>query len=638
LQAYVADKLRILVLTTSYPSDEQDPAGIFIAKLLAAIGKRGHHLKVVAPSNGRAYGRRTLDDIETTRFGYFFPRSMEKLTTGMGGIPESMANSRLARLQVFPMMMRFLSSALLECRNSDVIYANWIGAGLVGAAVKAITGKPLVVSFRGDDGYLALERTLWRVLTLWVIRQSDQVSAVSQPLGDILSRLGTPSDRCHVPRFGVDVEMFRPAYREPTDEVKIIYVGALIRKKGVHDLLAALADERFANTRLIAVGGGADAQELTSLANQLGLQDRVEWKGILAPEEVARTMRDADVLCLPSYTEGRPNVVIEAMASGLPVVASRVGGIPDLVKENETALLHTPGDVEGLRQRLDTLITNPGLRAEMGKNGRELVMRSGLNWDTTAVDFENIFAQAVRPRKESVQPDRNLFGLRKYFPGHTEGHVAAATVGSVRSALTGAILNTVGLLIPSLLSLIMFVGLFNNFPDGKVILGALLAANVASVFLLSRFKHGAAVASYLKLGERRAAGVLGCLLAAAVIFPLGLPTQYAAMLDLWRGFPASLVEYSSQDDSTFSSFRQAASPPTATFVPATALEVSVGRDAPLAGFDPHKRDPDRGLPHLTAFHGNSRDHDDLEREVLKREYEVLYFSGERPQETQIPTP
>ncbi len=397
------DKFKILVLTTSYPSDEHDPSGIFIAKLLAAIRKRGHLVKVIAPTNGLFHGRRTLNGIETVRFGYFLPRSLERLTTAAGGIPETMAKSLLARIQLVPMMVGFLIKALVEIRDCDLIYANWLGAGIVGAAVKAITGKPLVVSFRGDDAYLARDRNIWRVLTNWVIRRSDVVAPVSGQLRDILLDLGTPEDRCRVPRRGVDLEMFYPEPREPTDEIKIIYLGAVIRKKGLQDLLTALTDRAFSNTRLIIAGSGVDAPELMELSERLQLNDRVNWMGAQSPENAARLVRGSDILCLPSYTEGRPNVINEAMASGVPVVATRVGGIPEMVQEGETGLLYDPGHVPGLRQCLSTLVENPALRAQMGQHAREFVVKSGLSWDTTALDFESIFTTAMNVRQREYE-------------------------------------------------------------------------------------------------------------------------------------------------------------------------------------------------------------------------------------------
>jgi hypothetical protein len=148
--------LRILVLTTSFPSDDHDPSGVFIASLLKAISRRGHTVKVIAPSNGIVYGQGIVEGISTNRFPYFIPRSLERLTKGLGGIPENISQSWLARAQVVPMMSAFLWATLAEIRSFDVMYANWLGAGIIGALAKLLSRKPLVVSFRGDDGYLAV--------------------------------------------------------------------------------------------------------------------------------------------------------------------------------------------------------------------------------------------------------------------------------------------------------------------------------------------------------------------------------------------------------------------------------------------------------------------------------------------------
>ncbi len=322
---------RILVLTTSYPSDENDPSGIFIAKLLGAIRKRGYSVKVIAPSNGTFYGTRFIDGIETVRFGYFFPHYLEKLTRGGGGIPENMAESLLARIQLVPMMLRFVIVALLHARGCDVIYANWLGAGVVGALVNFMTSKPLVVTFRGDDGYLARDRLLWRLLTKWVARRASVVAPVSAELLNIMSALGVPEKKLLLPRFGVDTEMFHPPddLRQKSPETSILFVGSLIMRKGLHDLLEALADPDLNKAKLIVVGEGMYAPQLTALCRRLGLSDRTEWVGTLPPADVAALMRSVDILCLPSYMEGRPNAVNEAMASGLPVVTTRIGGIPD---------------------------------------------------------------------------------------------------------------------------------------------------------------------------------------------------------------------------------------------------------------------------------------------------------------------
>ena len=397
LQKSNVKRPRILALTTSYPSDEDDPSGIFIAKLLRAINNRGYPIKVVAPSNGNFYGRGSLDGIDVVRFGYFRPRSLEKLTRGAGGIPENMARSFLARLQLLPMMLAFLYVALREAGDAEVIYANWLGAGIIGALVNLFTGRPLIVSFRGDDGYLARDRLFWRVLTKWVSRRSSVIAPVSGEILRIMLDLGLPAEKCHLPRFGVDTEMFHPARnpRNSGDEVRLLFVGSLIMRKGLHDLLEALADPALDRIRLIVVGDGPLASRFAALCNRFDLRNRTVWKGTVSPLEVARLMRSSDLLCLPSYMEGRPNVVNEAMASALPVIATRIGGIPDMVEEGETAFLYHPGNVEELRKHLRTLVADGELRNRMGRAGHEFLISSGVSWDSTAEEFDLLFSRLL---------------------------------------------------------------------------------------------------------------------------------------------------------------------------------------------------------------------------------------------------
>jgi glycosyltransferase involved in cell wall biosynthesis len=392
------DKAKILALTTSYPSKEEDPSGVFIAKLLAAISGRGYSVKVVAPSHGTFYGRRNVGGIETIRFGYFWPRSLERLTRGAGGIPESMAHSLLARLQLFPMMIAFFFVSFVQSRGADIVYANWLGAGIVGALVNLFTRKPLVVSFRGDDGYLARDRFIWRILAKWVIARTAVVAPVSGELLDIIRGLGTPEQKCHLPLFGVDIDMFRPdeARADTGPEVRLLFVGSLSPRKGLHDLLEALDDPALKNVRLTIVGEGLYGPQLMEMCERLGLKHSTDWKGILPPVEVAALMRSSDILCLPSYMEGRPNAVNEAMASGLPVIATRVGGIPDMAPEGKAALLFDAGNIQQLRQCLVRLVSDPELRKRMGAAGREFLMKTGVSWDSTAEEFDAIFAGVLK--------------------------------------------------------------------------------------------------------------------------------------------------------------------------------------------------------------------------------------------------
>jgi len=387
----------ILVLTTTYPTHQGDWKGAFIHNLILAIQRKGFEVTVLAPSNGDGYGNFTIDGVQVIRFGYFWPRSLECLTTGAGGIPENISKSFLAKFQVVPMTLLFILRSLILSRKADIIYSNWIGAGFVGAIAGTITGKPNVVSFRGDDGYLARDRRLWKIATKWVIKKSSYVTAVSSELITIMKDLGADPQRLSVPRFGVDSEIFYPHcdLRQSTRSLKIVFVGSLIPKKGLQDLIEAMSSPLFTNTALVVVGDGYYGTELKRLAGEK-LKDRsVEWKGIIPPIKVGEVLRESDILVLPSYTEGSPNVIKEAMATALPVIGSRVGGVPELVDHGRTGFLYEPGDIEELRGCLGKLVENEEMRFQMGSSARQKLNEAGLDWDSTAEDFEKIFLAAL---------------------------------------------------------------------------------------------------------------------------------------------------------------------------------------------------------------------------------------------------
>lgn len=384
---------RVLVLTTSYPNSSDDWSGVFIHKLNVALTARGYEIVVVAPSNGEYYGLKKFDGITVIRFAYFWPRKMERLCSGAGGIPENLNKTWLAKIQLITMTVVFFLESLRKSRNSDAIYANWLGAGLVGAFVGLFRRLPLITSFRGDDGYLAKEKLIWRIVSKFVIGRSSALAPVSRQLAEICKDLGAEPRKVFTPGFGVDTGMFCPVKKSHSESgpVRIVFVGSLIPKKGVQDLLLALSSKEFNNTVLDLVGEGFFADDLHKLADGYNISKRINRRGLATPKQVAEMMQSSDILCLPSHTEGSPNVVKEAMSCGLPVVASRVGGVPDLVTDGVTGFLFEIGNIDELREKLILLIQDIGLRQTMGENGRKKILDSGMDWNSTAEQFDQIF-------------------------------------------------------------------------------------------------------------------------------------------------------------------------------------------------------------------------------------------------------
>jgi glycosyltransferase involved in cell wall biosynthesis len=173
----------------------------------------------------------------------------------------------------------------------------------------------------------------------------------------------------------VDTEQFKPAARRNEDTVRLIAVGSLLQCKRFDRFLSILARlRREANipARGVIVGAGPLRAQLQKQAEALGLSpSTVEFRGSIA--DMASVYADADICVLTSDYEGTPNVLLEAMASGLPVVATKVGGVPEILRPGENGFMVEPGDEDGLYAALDRLINDAQLRMRMGQKARAFV-------------------------------------------------------------------------------------------------------------------------------------------------------------------------------------------------------------------------------------------------------------------------
>jgi glycosyltransferase involved in cell wall biosynthesis len=158
-----------------------------------------------------------------------------------------------------------------------------------------------------------------------------------------------------------------------------LYVGELIRLKGVNYLLAALqrVSREYSQVRLTVIGDGDCRAELGRMAEEMGIAARVEFTGFLKPEKVKEHMLKSDVLVLPSLTEGLPRVIIEAMAVGLPIIATDVGSVKELVKNGENGFLIQPMDVEALTKAILNLAGDRERTRKMGLKSQRLIQEAG---------------------------------------------------------------------------------------------------------------------------------------------------------------------------------------------------------------------------------------------------------------------
>lgn len=183
--------------------------------------------------------------------------------------------------------------------------------------------------------------------------------------------LGVPAQRVRVLINGVPEPVARR--RQPGAMQQVLFVGNLSERKGVSDLLAALAAPGFdAQHTRVSFAGGGDVQAYRRRARELGLQDWVRFEGWADQRRVAELMAQADVLVLPSYDEGLPLVILEALSHGVAVLCTPVGEIPSMLRDGEHALFTPAGDVPALAAQLQRLLHNPPLRERLERQGRAL--------------------------------------------------------------------------------------------------------------------------------------------------------------------------------------------------------------------------------------------------------------------------
>ncbi|MBP2232988.1 glycosyltransferase involved in cell wall biosynthesis [Azospirillum agricola] len=278
-----------------------------------------------------------------------------------------------------------------------------IPSGPVTWLLRQLTGVPYVVCLRGGDvpgfrceGVDRFHRLL-APMTRTVWRQAAAVTANSAGLADLAKGFMPGLDIPVIPN-GVDSTLFHPAVpvravaggaaatRSSDGPVRLLAVGRLVAQKGIDVLIDALARPGLGNVALDVVGDGEWRDALERQAAGHGLAGRVRIHGWLSRAALAEVYRKADVFVLPSRDEGMPNVVLEAMASGLPVVASAVAGACDLVVEGETGFLVPPEDPDALAAALRRLAGDAALRAGFGGRGRERVEES-FSWRSAASSF-----------------------------------------------------------------------------------------------------------------------------------------------------------------------------------------------------------------------------------------------------------
>jgi len=387
--------IRSITFSTLFPSSARPAHGIFVANRLAHLLESGAvTTAIVAPT--------PWFPSTNPRFGEYARHAAVPGFEEVSGQPVNhprypvipKVGMHLAPLLLYLGARRTIGAILRGGFEADLIDAHYFYPDGVAAILLGKTfGKPVVITARGTDINHIADHPLPRRMIRWAAREAAGLITVCQALKDRLVEIGVDAERIRVLRNGVDLEVFQPVDRE-TARAKyrltgrvLLSVGHLIPRKGHHLAIEALA--ALPGTTLLIAGTGPEHAHLTALCRRLGVTERVRFLGQVPHTDLAEFYSAADVLVLASEREGWANVLLEAMACGTPVVASKVWGTPEVVADPAAGMLVADRTGPGFAAALSQLFTNLPSRAATRSYAEQF------SWDATTAGQIELFRSVI---------------------------------------------------------------------------------------------------------------------------------------------------------------------------------------------------------------------------------------------------
>ena len=371
----------ICIVTHLYPIDNRDYKGGFVRELAISLCDKGYEVHIVTPRRLNALKKEKINGVYIHRFSYW-------------GYSKGVQLGKLKGTPVF-LLGTLVLSGIMECAKvvikcrANIIHAYWVvPGGLIAMISGLLTNRPVVATAAGSDLNTASRNRIYQLLIRLTLNGIDRLIAVSNSMKQIALSLGLPMKKAVVfpGPVGIDLDLYTDSHEsvsllndapENTHEgVLLLYVGNLTYPKRVDTILRAMkiVTENVDDACLMIVGDGDKRLELENLVYDLGINDKVIFKGAVPHEKISDFMHKSHIFVHCSENEGLPVAIMEAMASGLPVAGSRTGGVPELIMENETGYIIDYNDYKGYAEKLVKLVLNHDLRNKMGIKGRELAV------------------------------------------------------------------------------------------------------------------------------------------------------------------------------------------------------------------------------------------------------------------------
>ncbi len=401
--------IKVLLLSSSYPSHHEDVHSTFMRELAESLAEMGISVYVLCPHQNGLLFHEIQNGIKIIRFPYWFTTAGQKLGSG-GGIIPSIHHCFWTIFQIIPFcIFQFITaSRVIKRENIDLIHSHWLlPQGIVGALIQMTLKIPHIASVHGTDIHIIHSHRSLHPLLQFISKNTNFITTnsnhSSRLVQDIISHTST-----RVIPMGIDSKEFTEySINNQSEKKTILFVGRLITWKGVHILIEAtnILKEKKCNIQVMIVGDGPNRDELINFSKRMMVDSIVHFLGKISRHELLSYYKMADVFVLPSIlhknqTEGLGVVLLEAMASGIPVIGSNIGGIPDIIENKVNGLLVPPGDPVALANSIYYIINNPD-RSEKFKDEGFFTVKNRFSWSVISTQFIELYQKICKKHNET---------------------------------------------------------------------------------------------------------------------------------------------------------------------------------------------------------------------------------------------
>lgn len=408
--------MKICLLTHTYPRFPNDTAAPFVESTAETLQKQGVDVTVLTPDTPMFARTPTDHGVNLQTYRYFFPRSLQQLGYSNTLINDCQIKKYVYLLAPFMFFLGIFHLFRLHRKHGfDLIHAFWLlPNGFIGAIISKFCKVPLMVALRGSDIFISKQNPVFCAMARWTLRQASMVTSVTPAFFPDLEAFGVPTEKRRLIPNGSHPRLFpapppaqllalRQQLSIPENDMVVFALGRIVLKKGFDILIRALPliKEKVPHVTVVIGGDGTDLDRLKTMVKELGISASVRFTGTINRADVPAYFHLCDVFTLPAVfdpkgnVDGCPNVILEAMACGKPVVASNISGIPLVVKEGQTGLLVEERNSAELAAALVVLLTDTAKREKFGRAGRQRILNE-LTWDKVIEQFKDVYQHSVK--------------------------------------------------------------------------------------------------------------------------------------------------------------------------------------------------------------------------------------------------